>query len=725
VICADDRSANLIRDFFITQTPKTTVNSEIEAKTEAETSTVQAPESIGDRDSRSGVALMSETKTNAREVSASDTIKIWPFGLMHDFQKNVRKQQLEARHRTEMCSIDKRMKVIRPLPKDFIHWVNEVPLDFSRYIYYKRANNRLIEGYCTSCKKDVEFHITQKTPQNNVRHNQKGECPNCRKAIEFRAEGKTSHRVDNSCAVYTQKTKKGFVLRLFEITKRYSNDPTNPAHYRHPELRLYESARHFYEFEGDASCVGNNGNNNDASGVPGVEVDGYYKWSEYAVHYEFGDFKRTGVRRWCKSVRDDFYYNAPIYTRDLRNAMKGTPWQHSAIYELVTKLRSDASSGNKKSDGGSDYNNQVNQNHQSGFLNIRDSKKEQNIPIQRYLNLYIQYPAYEYLVKSGLHRLVYENIDVASFSHLKEVELNFEGRTVPEILEINKEGLRQLLRLGGDNRHLHFIRLAHKMNKPMTDEQLQTFLGMGIYDSLLEDLLKATLEVTSPQKVINYIRRCKEKWSNERYSDKIKTIATYWRDYLDNCKILGYDMNNDFNIFPRNLKVRHDEVVIAVKVEEDANHIRAIAQLHPIMRSIFDFAHEDLGLVAITPSNIADIVAEGQVLRHCVHTGSYVERIVEGKGYIVFVRRSDAPHIPFYTAEVVNGVITQCRGEENCEMTDEVKLFRDYWQENLVKTNARSFSGMGSISTAGDSDDDVSAKVISIVTNNSDDRIAA
>jgi hypothetical protein len=134
--------------------------------------------------------------------------------------------------------------------------------------------------------------------------------------------------------------------------------------------------------------------------------------------------------------------------------------------------------------------------------------------------------------------------------------------------------------------------------------------------------------------------------------------------------------------------VRHDELVAEYRVENNAVQERIISMLYHPLQEALGYAHKKLGMVAIAPSNRGEIINEGEILRHCVHTGSYINMMVEGKGYILFVRKSDAPNVPFYTAEIVNGVIRQCRGENNEDMSDDVKKFVGYWQTSLNKKNA-------------------------------------
>jgi len=537
-----------------------------------------------------------------------------PYVIMDRFQQNLRQKQLAQRHKKETDVIDERMKAIRSLPKTFARWLNEVPLNFSRYIYYRRVKKRLIKGYCTSCSKDVEFYITEKTPWTDVRHNNPGRCPCCKKAIVFKAEGKTGCVVDRACGSYIQKTETGFVLRYFDITKRYSNKSDNTDYYRHPKLTFFENGRHFFDRDDD--------------------------WLETGKHYEFGIFKQTNVRRWCKSRDGLRNWRTPLYTQNLKYVLKDTPWQHSAICLLA--------------------------------------KNAKSVSIHRYLREYRQHPAYEYLVKAHLYNLISEEmLNSGSI-------LNFKGRNLPEILGISKTGFKQFQNLNGSCAHLKLIRIAESLGMRFTDDQLHILVKMELYNELLKDLL----EITTPQRVINYINRNLAKWESHRANNAID-VAICWRDYLKNCKLMGYDTDNDFIIFPRNLKARHDELVAECRVEKNTVQERVIAWLHQPLQEALGYTHKKLGLVAIAPSSRGEIINEGETLRHCVHTGSYLNMMVEGKGYILFVRKSDAPNVPFYTAEIVDGVIRQCRGEGNDDMTDDVKKFIGHWQTSLNKKNAK------------------------------------
>lgn len=76
---------------------------------------------------------------------------------------------------------------------------------------------------------------------------------------------------------------------------------------------------------------------------------------------------------------------------------------------------------------------------------------------------------------------------------------------------------------------------------------------------------------------------------------------------------------------------------------------------------------------------------EGAALRHCV--GGYIQRMAEGKTAIFFIRRTDAPELPFFTLELQDKRVVQCRTEQNRSYTSEpaVKEFVDLWMKTVVE----------------------------------------
>lgn len=108
---------------------------------------------------------------------------------------------------------------------------------------------------------------------------------------------------------------------------------------------------------------------------------------------------------------------------------------------------------------------------------------------------------------------------------------------------------------------------------------------------------------------------------------------------------------------PKNLKEAHDRLILIGQkdgIEKKAKELekkwpRVNMQCEKLKK--FEFAQKDYCIVA--PKCIKDIVAEGMLLGHCVHTCDYYfSRIQEDESYLFFLRKSNSPDMPWYTLEV-------------------------------------------------------------------------
>ena len=63
-------------------------------------------------------------------------------------------------------------------------------------------------------------------------------------------------------------------------------------------------------------------------------------------------------------------------------------------------------------------------------------------------------------------------------------------------------------------------------------------------------------------------------------------------------------------------------------------------------------------------ADAGEIVMEGRILHHCVGSEyqSYMKNYNNNKGYILFVRRVEAPDVPYVTVEIAGDRIRQWYG---------------------------------------------------------------
>ncbi len=93
----------------------------------------------------------------------------------------------------------------------------------------------------------------------------------------------------------------------------------------------------------------------------------------------------------------------------------------------------------------------------------------------------------------------------------------------------------------------------------------------------------------------------------------------------------------------------------------------------------------------VVPQKLIELTVEGQVLHHCV--GSFAQSVSEGRDTIVFLRRKDAPKVPYATISLLkNGeqwYIDQAHTKSNGPITEEdVEFLKEWAQGNNVDTNS-------------------------------------
>lgn len=164
------------------------------------------------------------------------------------------------------------------------------------------------------------------------------------------------------------------------------------------------------------------------------------------------------------------------------------------------------------------------------------------------------------------------------------------------------------------------------------------------------------------------------------------SVLGWWADYLGMSKDRRVDLSGKSARMPKNIKVAHDQVLAAEKMEKakarEATYEQAVAALYE--RISFD-AYSKYGFTIRLPEHVADLVREGQSLGHCVGRYKYDQKTVQGESCIVFVRKESEPDKPFYTMEydLKNKVIRQLYGKGNRAATPEVRKFANEYIKRL------------------------------------------
>ena len=152
-----------------------------------------------------------------------------------DFQRNVRDEQLEQRHKRITGAWDQDLAQVPELPKDWMRWIDKVAVR-ENFIFYRYKRGGAQNGYCTFCGKEVPI-------SGHPYHNKKGRCACCRHPIVFKALGRAGYiRTEKDYAYLIQRCKDGFVLREFWAERTYWKDslPSGEPYWHEFRRSIYD-----------------------------------------------------------------------------------------------------------------------------------------------------------------------------------------------------------------------------------------------------------------------------------------------------------------------------------------------------------------------------------------------------------------------------------------------------------------------------------------------------
>ena len=201
------------------------------------------------------------------------------FAAVARYQQDIGKQKIKAMHDRIRKTVDDMMLQIKPLPKDFDKWINNIPFKDNRYILYDYAKRKQLDGYCTHCETFVKV--------TGAKNKAVGICPNCKTKITYLASGVTANKfcIDVDVSYIQQGSSGELIFRFFQVSRTF---------YRESKKLLYstyiqEQARQFY-------------NSNKT-----------YRWD---------NFRATGEYRFCETYQRYIETSTYIYTSNLKKIFK-------------------------------------------------------------------------------------------------------------------------------------------------------------------------------------------------------------------------------------------------------------------------------------------------------------------------------------------------------------------------------------------------------------------
>lgn len=285
----------------------------------------------------------------------------------------------------------------------------------------------------------------------------------------------------------------------------------------------------------------------------------------------------------------------------------------------------------------------------------------------KYCRWFIKFPVFEFLIKTGMSRVLNDKIfyreDKSAYNAIR-----WQQKTLKQCFKIP---LRLLDLYEPGEWDIRKLKDCYKLYKA-------GFKDQDIKDTMIRNLpIDATINIAKYMTVSKLYKYMERQGSG-------KNVVNYmdYRDYLQDCENLGFDMKSKSILFPKDLHAAHQRTIEMVKYNKSKlldDRILKIYKKHE--KKIF----EEDGLVIRPAKSANELIKEGKALHHCV--GGYAERVANGETAIFFIREKSKKAKPYFTLEFKGNKIVQCRTLNNRSYESEkrVKLFVEHWLKKIRK----------------------------------------
>ena len=299
----------------------------------------------------------------------------------------------------------------------------------------------------------------------------------------------------------------------------------------------------------------------------------------------------------------------------------------------------------------------------------------------RYLQTWLKHPQVENLVRQGYSKYVtsvFTSATVIDNYYSSVYQISQSGLFInwKEVKPLRMLGLKkseaEIAKGCTLDEILLYRRIRDKRDIKLTSEQIKAIGNDNkhFYAWAVEDVNGYNVPIV---RTINYLQKQKKSHKGDLVS------ASYLQDYW-NMLYAIYGSMVESELYPKDIVEAHDRMVARKQEKESAElqvkFDKRFKELEPL-----SFVDETLGLLIRPCKSQLEMIAEGKALHHCV--GGYARTHAAGGTSILFVRKIDAPDIPYYTLEYSGGRVVQNRGNKNCSKTPEVQEFEDKWLEHI------------------------------------------
>ncbi len=504
------------------------------------------------------------------------------FQAVLDFQAARAELLRKKKYRTETDRIDAVMKEVPDIPGGFGEWVEGNCFRETMFYEPRKRGPAVERMYCTHCG---EWMDQPGWPDGPVH---KGEtlCPCCGIPATYRSWNRQKQMKEETDVALLQRMAdgSGYVLRLFRaLRERKHSDGWETC-----RVWLHEAKR--------------------------AVLGGTFLESG---RYEYGEYRRTGVTRWCLYAPKGGYYcydtwpaSAVMYTPNLKEELRESRFGYMDL-ETVFK-------------GGS----------------------RQRVDPAAILRTLDRYPFLEYLQKCGFGELVREITEGKADSGL----FDRNAADIRKALGLDGQRLGRLKQWNGGCSVLRALQVEARTGGKLSGDNIRYIMEGKVQMKDIEEAMGRT--GLGLRQMLNYFSR-----QQERNGLTFLQTRSLYSDYLDMAQERGMDLKDDIVRRQPEMKKYHDHYL------EEKNRNEACARDREVnlrFRNIREDRETSAGhfgfsqgkYVFLVPAQASDITREGRLLHHCVGASdTYLENMDRRRSYIIFLRRKEEPDSPYYTIE--------------------------------------------------------------------------
>lgn len=348
--------------------------------------------------------------------------------------------------------------------------------------------------------------------------------------------------------------------------------------------------------------------------------------------------------RWCLGYYSSMYFSLPLhlplYNSNLKMLLRNTQFKYSKLDMLAKKIS----------------------------IN----------PIE-YLSSFSKMPQLEYLANLKLYTYIIRLISTDDLYPYLDFSLN----SINGFLKIK------------DNLYLKYL-LDNKVSlcdvpalqvleyyKVFPDELTLRF-AKAVYDLGYNPYIGDCLKKVGFKSLYNYVVF---NLADGDYSGIFRDYLSDYLDYYSDCIYLNLNMNDTMFSKPKDFEVQHR------KYSSRVSELKAKAfddECKNVLNELQKLNYSNKKYSIVVPKTPKDIRDEGNNQCNCV--GGYIERIVDGRSIVVFLRRNEDINKSYYTVELnpLNNSIVQCRDYKNRHTGNSAidKFLKD-WINNVVNVEMK------------------------------------